>query len=231
VRDALTRAPGEWAVSISGGKDSTALLHVCLSAGWHGPLFHFWYEETPPENTALAAELARRFDSRLDTVRVPGAFDVWAAAGHAFIFPQTDAERRAVRGMLRGYKAGAAGAQRAAGYAGIFMGLRAEESRARSFVVAKKGTIYAVADRPGLTALPLARWSARDVWAYLIAHDLPWLGCYDRTDDRERERSEPTYLAAPGIWRYEGIGQRLRQTDPALWQRLTTRFPELERFG
>ena len=66
--------------------------------------------------------------------------------------------------------------------------------------------------------------------AQLIAQRLPWLGIYDRSTDRERARSEITWLAAEGIWRY-GQGQSIRRNDPALWAELTRRYPGLAAWG
>lgn len=230
VREAMAAYPGTWAVAASGGKDSTAMLSVCLDAGWRGPLFHFWYRETPEENTALVAALATRFGLDLHTVEVPGAFDVFDEVGHAFVHARTRAEREAARRMLAAYKQEAADAQRRLDYAGVFIGLRAEESRPRAITIARKGLIYITHDRPGATALPLARWTAADVWARHLMADLPWLARYDLAEDRDRERSETTYLAAEGIWRH-GQGRRLRESDPALWARLTARWPGLAEWG
>lgn len=132
--------------------------------------------------------------------------------------------------MLRGYKAGAAAAASEHGYSGQFWGLRAEESRERAITLARKGWLYHTADRSTWTCCPLGQWSGRDVWAYLIAQRLPWLGIYDRSTDRERARSEITWLAAEGIWRY-GQGQSIRRNDPALWAELTRRYPGLAAWG
>lgn len=226
VRRALAEHPGTWAVAASGGKDSTAMLDLCLDAGWRGPLFHFWYAETPAENTALVLALAERHGLPVDTVRVPGAWDVYEAVGHFFPVARTAEERAATRAMLRGYKDTADGAARERGYTGLFIGLRAEESRPRAITISRKGVIYRTEDRCTVTCLPLARWTARDVWARHLTRGLPWLPRYDAAEDRERERSEVTWLAAEGLWRH-GQASRIRETDPALWARLTERWPEI----
>lgn len=234
VRRAMAEHPGVWAVSMSGGKDSTALLALCLDAGWRGPVFHFWCAETPPENTASVASLAARFGLRLDTAHVPGEWDAYDAVGHFFAHPETPEEKTAARAAVRGYKAGAARAAAEAGYAGLFMGMRVEESRARAIVCARKGAVYRTADRAAATALPLARWTARDVWAWHLARGLPWLARYDlaapEDGGRERERSEPAWLVCDRVWQH-GQGPRMRESDPALWARLVARWPELAAWG
>jgi len=222
--------PGLWACCVSGGKDSTVLAHLCHATGWRGPLFHFRHEETPQENTALCHVLAKQLELELHTVAVPGAFDVYARAGRFFIHPDTPEERAAVNWMLAAYKQAAADASEQLGYVGQFWGLRALESRPRAITLARKGALYQTLDRVTWTSCPLRHWSGRDVWAYLLAHDLPWLSSYDSAIDRERARSEITWLAAEGIWRY-GQGQALRRERPAEWARLLRMFPELSRWG
>lgn len=229
VREALARCPGTWAVGCSGGKDSVALAALAVEAGWRGPLFHFRYQETPPENTALVYELGVRLGLPVDEIEVPGAFEVFDRFGF-FTSPETAGQRRAVREMERGYKetAESFAAER---YVGLFWGLRAEESKPRAIVVARHGTLYKAASRQTWTALPLARWSADDVWAWIIARDLPWLGRYDAARDRGRMRSEETWLSAPTVWSKGAMGQELRRRDPARWQELCARFPALRREG
>lgn len=226
---AVAQHSGVWAVCVSGGKDSIALAHVAHATGWRGPMFHFRHPETPARNTLLCHLIAERCGADLHVADVPGAFDVFEKAGF-FVHATTDEQRVARNEMLRGYKEGAADAAERNGYVGQFWGLRAEESRERAITLAKKGWLYLVADRATLTACPLGQWTARDVWAYLITHDLPWLEIYDRSADRERQRSEVTWLAAEGIWRY-GQGQAIRRADPALWSELTARFPGLATWG
>lgn len=225
IRDAMDAHPGIWAVGVSGGKDSTALLSVALEAGWRGPLFHFWYQETPPENTALVHELGERFDLSVDTVQVPGAWDVYDRVGF-FTAPETDEQRAAVRQMERDYKK-VAEEFAAARYVGIFWGIRASESRPRSYLVSRRGPVYRASDRTTWTALPLGRWTGEDVWARLVSCRLPWLSVYDRADDRNRERSEPVWLACPTAWSKGSQAARMREADPELWERLCRRWPEL----
>lgn len=230
VRHALDEVQGKWAVGCSGGKDSVALTHLALSAGWRGDLFHFHFEETPPENTAMVIALADRFGVGVETALVQGDFETLRRIGHFFAMPETADEKAAVREGERRYKAEVESAARRAGYAGLFWGLRKEESRARAITLAKYGMLYRAKTRETWTACPLATWSARDVWAYLIAHELPWLPVYDASEDRERERSETTWLGFDQVW-LNGQGQRLRERDPALWVRLCLKWPELRRLG
>lgn len=223
IQEALATVPGTWAVSCSGGKDSTAMLALAVEAGWRGPLFFFRYRETPPENEELVQGLAARYDLHVDCVDVVGAWDAFERVGHFFASPGTDAEREAVRWMNRTYKRQLAEHQAARGWAGVIIGMRKDESKVRRFALSKKGHLYTTANRPGWTCCPLIDWSARDVWAVIETRGLPWLDRYSH--DMERERSEATWLAVD-CWRW-GMAAYMKRRDPENWNKLVARWPEL----
>lgn len=223
IANVIADHPGAWAVGCSGGKDSTALLDLCVGVGWRGYVFYFTYPETPEANTVQVTRLAEKYGLPVHTFIVPGAWDVYAEVGHFFARPETRAERRATNAMLRGYKRIANEQATTAGYAGQFWGLRSAESPLRGMMLSQKGNCYRAEGRSCWTCCPLVHWTARDVWAYLVSRDLPWLPRYDRSEDRECERSEITWLAAESLWR-RGQGQRLRMEDPAAWRAIAQRF-------
>ena len=65
------------------------------------------------------------------------------------------------------------------------MGLRADESRARRILIAKRGAAYNYAAGGG-AYLPIARWSTTDVWAHIVTRDLPILDIYHRMGPNAR---------------------------------------------
>jgi 3'-phosphoadenosine 5'-phosphosulfate sulfotransferase (PAPS reductase)/FAD synthetase len=220
---------GTWALSISGGKDSVAMLDLCIRAGWRGPLFHFRYDETPGENTKMAQAMAERHNLELHQLHVPGAWDVFREVGHFFVNPETPEEIAATRRMLAGYKKDVNEYVATQGWTGQFLGLRRAESRSRGIILTRKGALYKTHDRGTWTCCPLADWSGRDVWAYTITRNLPYLSRYDTADDSERERSETTWLAAEALWRY-GMAAQLKRDNPEEFYRLAAKWPEIRRY-
>lgn len=226
IREALS-IPGAWAVSCSGGKDSVVLLDLCIIAGWRGPLFHFWYDETPGENTELVRQMADKYGMQLHLLYVPGAWDVYQEVGHFFVHPETPDEKAATNRMLRQYKKILNEYVATQNWTGQFLGLRRNESRIRGMILAKKGTLYKTKDRSAWTACPLAEWDVRDVWAYTLLRGLPYLSRYEHAP--EGERSEITWLAAESLWRY-GMAARLKKEDPEEFSRLAAMWPEIRKY-
>lgn len=232
VARAIEEVPGIWAVGASGGKDSTVLAHLAHTAGWRGPLFHYWADEIPPENTAQVLALGDALGRPVMTAKIHGDFDFFVERGGLLLEASGDADRSALAAHDRRYRGEIDAAVTAAGVAGLFWGMRREESRARDITIRRYGVLYRARSRQAWTCHPLADWSGRDIWAYLLAHNLPWLSRYDTADDRERERSEITWIfgASADLW-HRGQGRRTRESDPALWARLVARWPGLARYG
>lgn len=213
---AVCRDHPNHAVSVSWGKDSVAMLAMAVAALDRVVAVHGRYREAA-EN---AGDIDRVRDAVLrrpemsavaySEVEIPGEWDLFERAGGPFFGADTPARKEAMawrrttaRGRLRA-------AMETAGCTGFMIGMRAAESRARSYNVAMRGVSYVKAD--GLAvALPIARWSAEDVWAYLVGKELPWLSIYDAAPDRQRARSmlcialgegsEHLFHGEWGLWR------------------------------
>ena len=231
VREALAASPGEWALGCSGGKDSTAMMGVAVAAGWRGPVFHFGYRgDYDPQPTAQARALADRFGLPFVMVEVMSEMEAIDAVGPGYWAAGAagqDAVMAAARLWERTYKAELSAFQRRQGWAGLFIGMRAEESAARRAMLRQKGHLYRTLDRPFMSCCPLFDWSGRDVWAGILSAGLPYLERYDDADDRIWERSDDAWLT-PKAWSH-GLAARIRRRDPLLWASLLERYPGLAR--
>ncbi len=216
-----------WAIAVSGGKDSTVMLDLCIQCGWKGSLFHFFYKETPTENTNLCKLLAEQYDLQLDLVEVPGAFDVYEKCGF-FLQAVTDEQNKETRKMLREYKKVTDEFTISQKYGGLFIGLRKDESRVRAITLSKKGLIYQTKNRQTKTCCPIGYMGAKEIWAYIFKQRLPYLTIYDKSENREKQRSELTWLDTESLWRY-GQGGNFKKMFPEQWNEYIKKWPELSR--
>lgn len=227
VREAI-KIQGVWNLSCSGGKDSVAMLDLCCVAGWRGPVLHFYYPEMPGENTKLVKQLTADRCLDLHLLPVVGEWDVYDSVGF-FIHPETPEQIKAANAMAREYKKQVAEYVEQQGWIGQFIGLTRHESRGRNLMLSKKGYIYKTENRKTWTACPLRDWTGADVWAYIFERNLPYLSCYDKADDPERERSEITWFIAESAWRH-GMISHLKRTNPCKFNELALRWQEIRRY-
>jgi phosphoadenosine phosphosulfate reductase len=95
-----------------------------------------------------------------------------------------------------------------------------------------RGPLYFAETRGLWACYPLAWWSARDVWAYLVQHDLPYNELYD-IDPRGREvarngamfgGTQQTYAGQPA---YMGRLAYIKRIYPDWFNRFAAEFPEV----
>jgi 3'-phosphoadenosine 5'-phosphosulfate sulfotransferase (PAPS reductase)/FAD synthetase len=105
------------------------------------------------------------------------------------------------------------------GCIGTFLGLRAEESRARKMNILKRGELYQLKSGEW-RCYPLGRWTAEDVFAYLTEQEVEINPCYFYNRFRQPEDIRLCYaLPTPTGIRY-GDMQHLRHYYPQQFQRL-----------
>lgn len=162
IRSAMDRASRPY-VAFSGGKDSTALLHLVTRQEpgvmvWHWDFGRSFVPRPLHEESLAIARAAGARRLQVDTsqqyeAQGRQARGVWARSLFARVLPRLQAQ---------GYDLG-------------FVGIRAEESGKRRRRIAAGRSLSSIQE-----CWPLAAWTWMDVWAYLLTHDLPWLSTYDR---------------------------------------------------
>lgn len=232
---ALIAASPDHALCVSWGKDSLALLYIAAQLRPDIVVLNARYPH-PAERLADMDRVRDLVLARQDMARVryievdcPGEWQMYERAGRAFAEPLTAAERAATTWWRREFVTRMRAAQERMGCRGILLGLRSDESRMRQLNVATHGTSYTKRDGQAV-ALPLARWTGRDVWAVLVAADLPWLRIYDVAADRERARSGLVFAtgAFDAIARHGAVAE-WREAYPDALRAWFEHWPELRR--
>lgn len=216
ITEALEIAENPYVAWSVGGKDSSALLDLCVGqksdiearvlvsgeTRYLYPEFDeivAWWKDTYPQMTISLIEVDRVWTSEM-------SFYEQRKAGRNDILSLLPTEHHDM----------------------VFMGLRDEESNIRKRANSR-GVIrqYAQSRRANLrgtyVCVPISKLRTRDVAAYIITHDIPVFDVY-----LERGFDERTTLRLTGDAVRRMAFQRLRISRPDKYNELLKRFPELK---
>lgn len=198
IRRGLIAAPDAY-IACSFGKDSAVMLHLILSCAQQQARFIRWEGES----------------EFLDNYEV--VIEAWRSL-HTLDLHILDLRRSSLDEKVAGRWQQMEALSPAAGY---FIGLRAEESRARRMTIRQHGTVYQKVD--GIWRIcPLANWRTIDIGAYVIEHDLPMLSTYHAEGFEGRTASRVPRANVRGL-----ALTALRTRDPNGFEALAVRFPEV----
>ena len=215
--------------SVSFGKDSLVMAHLLLSVAPALPMLYIncgeWDEW--PDTPRVKSEFVRRFPCQFIELSGPSIVSAYVHAGGIYTQDEemTYLERKAQHdyssslGRLLDKEA------RARGFDGAFMGLRKEESNNRARLFSMRGPLYYSSMRELWACHPLAWWTGRDVWAYIVEHDLPYNELYD-LDPRGREKARNGAMFGTRSARY-GRLMFLKRMYPDWFNRFAAEFPEV----
>jgi phosphoadenosine phosphosulfate reductase len=233
-------APDRWMLSFSGGADSLVMLDLLDEMGFLSSIGTRWVDDgwDYPATITFLAETEQRYGFRLQRMRSVHNWREWCiemgrpelgddpAAYEAWGNPRD--------GWSGGWNTHSEWLASLAGYDGVFLGLLASESRARSYALHNGyKPLYQVKSEGGMWhCSPLAAWTKRDVFAYLISRDVPYNPVYDKLAalgvPLDRRRVAP--LTCYRVLHY-GSASQFRQIDNSLYNRLATTFPRIREFS
>lgn len=203
IQDALKIAPAY--VACSWGKDSTVLVHLCQQVDPNVPVI-FW---TDPEQEILGnyssviQRYCQKFSPNYREIDTPG---------------DRVPEKLEISRIWEEYPM-------------AIVGIRKEEGGARRHAV-KYGLIHRYRSGSRLEtwrAWPLLYWTWRDVWAYILAHQIPYLSAYDHPLADHKSVSRTCNLFAKKRGNTKGLGsgriENLRRINPEYYGYLKSNFP------
>ena len=224
--DVVERAAsrGSVAIAMSWGKDSVVVADIVLrTLGRRVPIYHLAHAYPLPGSE----HVEQHFRSRTDVHVVPPSRSVeemiaWLSTnGLGYEKTRREKQSRSTHKKVGGTEWTAAN-----GIDVTIMGMRAEEAPGRSAHFKYHGLIFT--RQSGVTtANPLAWWEARDVWAYIATHDLPYHRLYDcETHGKTRETlRNGGWLTTTGAG--SGRISWLAQHFPNEYRRLEAAFPRV----
>lgn len=145
--------------SVSWGKDSIVLAHLILSENPNAKLVHWGgdQEKDIADFDSVSTEFLQKFGGDYHVISDESLMDGrLSIAGRDWSINN--------------------------GFDGVFMGLTADESKARRFALGKaaKNNIYHYASGGLSRCCPLKNWKLDDIVAYIAGNDLPVLNLYKR---------------------------------------------------
>jgi 3'-phosphoadenosine 5'-phosphosulfate sulfotransferase (PAPS reductase)/FAD synthetase len=246
IDQVLTRAEQEhqrWYVAFSGGSDSTVLLDLVIRHEKGQGIDVVWGDDgwDFPETLAFLEEIEQRIGRPIRRIRCLGPWRAWCQEmRRPELAEQPDLP--GVWGNPSRWEAtwhSLTRDARQAGYDGVFLGLLGTarrdggESWTRWQVLhGGKRPLYQVQEEGGIWhCCPLAAWSKRDVWAYIVSRQLPYNRVYDRLTQMgiplEQQRVAP--LTCFRVLHYGGA-VLFKQGWPSLWSTMTAIFPALTQY-
>jgi len=217
-------ARGNLAIAMSWGKDSVAVADLVLGTlGRRVPVYHLASAYALPGGERVEEHFRAR--TSVDVVparRSANEVIEWLReVGLGY-----ERSKSSVQAAAAPKKSGGAVWCEQHGCDVTVLGMRAEEARGRRENFRVRGAVYTKAD--GLTvACPIAWWESRDVWAYIVARDLPYHALYDlETHGLTRETLRNTgWLTTVGAER--GRIAWLATHYPEQYRRLEAEFPRV----
>lgn len=212
--------------SISGGKDSTVLMHLVNVVSPYTPFVSEKDDMDFPGELEYMHLLQEKYNLTLDILTPPVM--LWdVIMKHDFT---EDIHSKGANfsdeyfyGLLRNH-------QQENNYKGVFLGLRATESKGRLWNVKTNSYIYYNQDWKQLVCQPLAEWSAKDVFAYLFSNDIPILDVYFKTNFVKSPEEIRKSWILPSAQTSQGAALWLKYYYPDIFRKLCIINPKLRSY-
>lgn len=217
---------GPLVISVSWGKDSIAMAALALEVLGPVPVLHLASPYALPGYEECVAWFRERTDVHvLEASRSLAEYVAWCKEIGLPHERAKSVQQRVVAEIKRDRGAEWA---RERGFAVQALGLRISEGGPRAAMLRAKGPVYALKDG-SWKCCPLAYWTAKDVWGYLVSRGVPYnRKLYDaETHGETRESIRNTgWLSTDGA--QQGRIAWLKTHFPAQYEQLVSEFPQVE---
>lgn len=201
IEKALAIAPAY--VACSWGKDSVTMMHLCQTIQPDIQVVSFGHPERQIIDNFKEVEdgYCKRFPTNLTTIEMEG--------DHV-------PDKVKLAELWKDYPVS-------------FVGVRKEESGNRSISVMKYGLIHQFqsGNRAGSwRVFPIGFWGWKDVWAYIVSQQLPYLSVYDRIERATGRTTDHLSKSTRKWWQRQRL-EKMAMSNPEYYHYLRCNFPEM----
>ena len=228
IRDAFRIENVKWSASISFGKDSLVLLDLLHQVTDRIPVYFMDSAYKLPDIYETMELTQQRY--KFDIFKAHFADgrpmqEVWERFGIPGINRTESMQNKALQVLKKEPSDRWA---KENGYNGVFWGIRKEESRSRRWMIMTMGVTFE--NTQGFyRCAPLADWTARDVWAYIVSRNLPYPKLYDYQKFQTRDWIRNTgWATTDGA--NEGRILWLREFYPEYYEKLEWMLPDVKSY-
>jgi len=207
-------------VAISGGKDSLCTLALVREQAPGTPAVYFDADCAFPEVSTIV-------DNTPTTVRYPADEPILDTIKRFGLYGGPALERATMQSTVYGPIKRLIAEH---GFDAVAYGLRAEESKGRAHHMKTRGQVFRYKRDGILACQPIAHWTYFDVWAFIVSHNLPYCGVYDRMWDMPEREQRVSYWAGETN-RENGRYVWLKRHYPELWNRLAAELPDVRAYA
>lgn len=116
------------------------------------------------------------------------------------------------------------------GFDGAAIGIRTEESGARTVHIRSQGKLFFACEKQVWQCAPIAGWSARDVWGYIVRHDLEYHPAYDVMAEEGIEMGRRRVGPFAPAYALDSALPILRRCFPDTFRQFANEYPEANRY-
>jgi len=218
----------KWYLACSFGKDSLCLLNLIIKEKPDIPVLHMDSGYCFPETYAVRQYYQEKHS--LNLTILPASMDYFELMRQFGIPSISRTKSQQIKVVQRLKKDRSLEWAQQNGLNGVFLGLRKDEARGRKLILNLRSPIYQL--KNGLwKANPLANWSFKDVWAYIVTNGLKYPVFYDYTGlGRTREWiRNSSWCTTDGAERGQVVW--LKYYYPELYKRLIAEFPIVSKYS
>lgn len=213
-------------VNLSGGKDSVVMSHFVAKIKPDIKIVSEKDDMDFPEELDYIQSLQKRYKWNMDILQPE--VKLWDIITNHDITQDLHSKNTEFSGeyfykLLKEY-------QKANNVKGVFLGLRNQESKGRFMNFKVKSQIYYNKDWSTLICTPLSLWSAKDIFTYLFANDIPVMSVYFKTQFIGHPEKIRKSWILPSSQTNEGQALWLKYYYPDIFNKLSQIKPELRAF-